>query len=82
MTEILYGELEDAGIRVNCQMGISDTEHDKIRKTEMMTVVITTSGQVGLFYSDNTPALNGVSSGGYLRRDDERAGKIKRLLGA
>lgn len=80
MEDILFGEIEDAGIEVNCKMGISDTEHETIRNTEMMRIVITTSGQVGLFYSDNTPALNGVSAGGYLRRDDERAGKIKGLL--
>ena len=78
--KIPYGEIEDAGIQVNSIMGISEIEKAEIRKTEMMEIVITSSGQVGLYYSDNTPALNGVSAGGYLRRDDERSGKIKRLL--
>jgi len=78
--KIPYGKIEDAGIQVNCVMGISDAEKAEVRKTELLTIIITTSGQVGLFYSDNMPALNGVSAGGYLRRDDDRSGKIKRLL--
>lgn len=78
--KVSYGTVEDAGIKVNSKMGISEKEHNEIRETEMMTIVVTDSGQVGLYYSDGTPALNGVSAGGFLRRDDPRTIKLKGLI--
>lgn len=78
--EILYGLIEDAGIEVNCRMGLSDKEHEEIRQTETMNLQISSTGQMALYYSDGTNALNGVSAGGLLRRDDERTRKLKGLF--
>lgn len=78
--KILYRTIEDAGIDVNCRMGISEKEHEDIRQTEMMDLQMTTSGQISLYYSDGTNALNGVSAGGLLRRDDKRTGKLRKLF--
>lgn len=78
--EILYGLIEDAGIEVNSRMGISDQEHEEIRQTEIMDLQMSSAGQMALYYSDGTNALNGVSAGGLLRRDDERTRKLRGLF--
>ena len=78
----LYKHIEDAGIEVNCRMGISEQEIGQIRETEHLDIMKTDSGLFGLYYSDGTPALNGTSAGGILRRGDVRAEKLRTLLGA
>jgi hypothetical protein len=79
--EILYKHIEDAGIEVNCVMGLSEREHNEIRETEFLDIERTDSGLFGLYHSDGSPALNGTSSGGFLRRGDVRAEKLRRLYG-
>lgn len=75
-----------AGIDVNVDYGISDEERKELAESESLLLVITESGNVGLYHEpcanceELMPALNGVSAGGFLRRDDVRAVTLKRLI--
>ena len=79
--KVLYKYVEDAGIRVNCIMGVSEAEHNEIRETEFLEIERTDSGLFGLYHSDGVPALNGTSAGGFLKRGDIRAEKLRNLYG-
>jgi hypothetical protein len=80
MVKVLFKEIEDAGIEVNCQMGISFEEHNEIRETEYLDLLISNSGQCALYFGDGMPALNGVSAGGLLNRNDVRNVTLKQIL--
>lgn len=80
MVKVLFGKIEDTGVNVNCQMGVSPEEHNEIRETEYLDLLISNSGQCALYFSDGMPALSGVSAGGLLNRNDVRNVALKQLV--
>jgi len=75
-----------AGIAVNMVYGSSPEETEELLDTEYLFVDITQSGLVGLYHAPCAncdvlfPALNGVSAGGYLRRDDPRSVTLRKIV--
>ncbi len=84
--QIQLKKILDAGIELNMSYGCSPREQAELAESEYLMAVVTDSGLVGLYHApcvrleEYTPALNGTSAGGYLRRDDIRAATIRGLL--
>jgi hypothetical protein len=84
-TRVKLGDVLNAGIKLNVQYGVSPKEQAELAESEHLIVVVTNSGNVGLYHEpcarceEFMPALHGVSAGGFLRRNDVRAVILKRL---
>ena len=85
-TRVKLGDVLNAGIKLNVQYGISPEEKAELAESERLIVVVTNSGNVGLYHEPCArcevclPALHGVSAGGFLRRDDVRATILRSMI--